>query len=48
MLTRPNEDDRMSMTEICEHDRNLGNDEHECVELDRKNKKITTTTNVDV
>ena len=38
----------MSMTEICEHDRNLDNNEHECVELDGKNKKITTTTNVDV
>ena len=26
MLTWPNEDDRMSLTEICEHDRILDND----------------------
>ena len=29
----------MSLTKICEHDRNLDNDERECVELDQKNKK---------
>ena len=40
MLTWPNEDDRMSVTEICEHDQILDNDKRECVELDRKNKKF--------
>ena len=41
MLTWPNEDDQMSLTEICEHDRILdNNNERECIELDRKNKKI--------
>ena len=40
MLTWPNEDDRMSVTEICEHDQILDNDERECVELDQKNKKF--------
>ena len=40
MLTWPNEDDQMSLTEICEHDRILDNGECECVELDLKNKKI--------
>ena len=40
MLTWPNEDDQMSLTKICEHDRILDNDERECVELDQKNKKI--------
>ena len=29
----------MSMTKFCEHDRILDNDERECVELDRKNRK---------
>ena len=27
------------MTEICEHDRKIDNDERQHVELDRKNKK---------
>ena len=40
MLTWSNEDDQMSLTKICEHDRILDNDERECVELDRKNKKM--------
>ena len=29
----------MSITEFCEHDQILDNDECECVELDRKNGK---------
>ena len=36
----------MNMIEICEHEQKIDNDERQHVELDRKNKNITKTTNL--